>query len=158
MYVWRSVRAGGDTKTPKSRRTLQLPHRCVHALAAFWEHLSAREIVPSQDDQARLVFATRNGTKMSAGNVRREFRRVITRAGLIGTDWTPREMRHSFVSLLSADGVPIENIARLIGHAGGSAVTEKVYRHQIKPVIQDGATVMDRIFPSNDHGAGQSLS
>ncbi|MEV1169972.1 hypothetical protein [Nonomuraea sp. NPDC049784] len=67
-------------------------------------------------------------------------------------------MRRSFASLPPADGVPVEHIARLIGHAGGSAVTEKVYRHQIKPVIQDGATVMDRIFPGNDNGAGQSLS
>ncbi|WP_240777525.1 tyrosine-type recombinase/integrase [Nonomuraea basaltis] len=124
----------------------------------FWEHLSARGTAPNQNDPTCLVFGTRNGTKMSAGNVRREFRRVITRAGLIAADWTPREMRHSFVSLLSADGVPIENISRLIGRAGGSAVTEKVYRHQIKPVIQDGATVMDQIFPGNDRGAGQSLS
>ncbi|MGW0485012.1 tyrosine-type recombinase/integrase [Nonomuraea sp. NPDC003214] len=156
MYVWRSVRATGDTKTPTSRRTLQLPHRCVRALVAFWEHLADRDLAPSERDQARLVFATRNGTTMSAGSVRREFRRVIRRAGLVDADWTPRKMRHSFVSLLSADGVPVENIARLIGHAGGSAVTEKVYRHQIRPVIQDGATVMDRIFPGHDH-EGQSL-
>ncbi|WP_336212843.1 tyrosine-type recombinase/integrase [Nonomuraea sp. LPB2021202275-12-8] len=72
------------------------------------------------------MFATRNGTKMSAGNVRREFRRVISRAGLVSSAWTPREMRHRFVSLLSADGVPVENIARLIGHGGGSAVTGKI--------------------------------
>ncbi|MGP3933866.1 tyrosine-type recombinase/integrase [Nonomuraea sp. KM88] len=107
---------------------------------------------PGKDDQARLVFATRNGTAMSAGNVRREFRWVITRAGLVGSEWTPREMRHSFVSLLSADSVPIEHIARLIGHAGGSAVTEKVYRQQIRPVMQEGVAIMDRIFPAPDHG------
>jgi integrase len=28
IYVWRSVRHGGDTKTVKSRRTLALPQRC----------------------------------------------------------------------------------------------------------------------------------
>ncbi|MEV4224250.1 tyrosine-type recombinase/integrase [Nonomuraea sp. NPDC049725] len=106
MYVWRSVRATGDTKATKSRRTLQLPHRCVRALVALWEHLADRDLAPSERDQARLVFATRNGTTMSAGNVRREFRRAIRRAGLVDADWTPREMRHSFVSLLSADGVP----------------------------------------------------
>jgi hypothetical protein len=32
IYVWRSERHGGDTKTEKSRRTLALPHRCVEAL------------------------------------------------------------------------------------------------------------------------------
>jgi integrase len=32
VFVWRSDRAGGDTKTPKSRRTLALAARCVVAL------------------------------------------------------------------------------------------------------------------------------
>jgi hypothetical protein len=30
--VWRSVRAGGDTKTKKSRRTLKPPQRCGDVL------------------------------------------------------------------------------------------------------------------------------
>ncbi|GAA4589830.1 hypothetical protein GCM10023194_45060 [Planotetraspora phitsanulokensis] len=32
VAVWRSVRAGGDTKTRKSRRTLALSKRCLDAL------------------------------------------------------------------------------------------------------------------------------
>jgi integrase len=32
VEVWRSVRAGGDTKTMKSRRTIALPDICVRAL------------------------------------------------------------------------------------------------------------------------------
>ena len=32
IYVWRSQRDGGDTKTEKSRRTLALPQRCMEAL------------------------------------------------------------------------------------------------------------------------------
>jgi hypothetical protein len=32
VFVWRADRAGGDTKTPKSRRTLALPRRCVEAV------------------------------------------------------------------------------------------------------------------------------
>jgi hypothetical protein len=50
------------------------------------------------------------------------------------------------VSLLSDDGVAIERISRLVGHTG-TTVTEKVYRHQLRPVIQHGAVAMDRIFP-----------
>jgi integrase len=61
-------------------------------------------------------------------------------------------MRHSFVSLLSDSGVPIEHISRLVGHSG-SAVTETVYRQQLKPVMEEGATVMDRIFPSSGAGS-----
>jgi integrase len=66
--------------------------------------------------------------------------------------WTPREMRHSFVSLLSDSGVPIESIARLVGHAGGSAVTETAYRKQIRPVLLEGAEAMDRIFTTPTPG------
>ena len=68
-------------------------------------------------------------------------------------DWTPRELRHSFVSLLSEHGVAVEEIARLVGHAGGSKVTEQVYRHELRPVIQTGATAMDELFTGTD-GAG----
>jgi len=34
IYVWRSVRADGDTKTEKSRRTLGLPIQAAEALRA----------------------------------------------------------------------------------------------------------------------------
>ena len=34
---------------------------------------------------------------------------------------------------------------RLVGHSGTS-VTEVVYRHQIRPAIQTGATVMDQLL------------
>ena len=57
-------------------------------------------------------------------------------------------MRHSFVSLLCDIGMSSEQIARLVGHSG-TIVTETVCRHQIRPVIGDGATAMDRIFPGD---------
>ncbi|MCO1657065.1 hypothetical protein [Pseudonocardia humida] len=37
----------------------------------------------------------------------------------------------------SAGAAAVEQIARLIGHAGGSAVTETVYRKQLRPVIDE---------------------
>jgi integrase len=46
---------------------------------------------------------------------------------------------------LSDAGVPVEMISQLVGHRGTS-VTEIVYRHQIRPVIQTGETVMDELF------------
>ncbi|MEV5574426.1 tyrosine-type recombinase/integrase [Spirillospora sp. NPDC052269] len=64
--------------------------------------------------------------------------------------WTPRELRHSFVSITSDSGVPLENIADLCGHAS-TAVTEEVYRHQLKPVITKGAEAINSVF-----GRGES--
>jgi integrase len=146
LMVWRSARAGGDTKTRKSRRTLALPRRCVQALT---EHrraqVATRLAAGTRWQDSDLVFASSVGTQLDAHNVRRVFRRVINAAGLEPGEWTPRELRHSFVSLLSDADVPLENISRLVGHSG-SAVTELVYRKQIRPVIADGAEAMDRIF------------
>ncbi|MGD0700929.1 MAG: tyrosine-type recombinase/integrase [Trebonia sp.] len=52
---------------------------------------------------ADLVFAIRTGGTLDAANVRREFK-AACRAAEIGDDWTPRELRHSFGSLMSNFG------------------------------------------------------
>ena len=145
LYVWRSERHGGDTKTEKSRRTLALPRRCTEALRQHMEQqdrdrLSAGELWQEHG----LVFASRVGTPLSANNVIRAFRIITMKAGL-GEDWVPREMRHTFVSVLSANGVPVESIALLAGHER-TATTESVYRHEIRPALTQGAEVMDKIF------------
>ncbi|MGP4004576.1 site-specific integrase [Streptomyces sp. 8N706] len=147
IAVWRSVRAGGDTKTRKSRRTLALPERCIQALGMHrelqgWQRLD----VGDRWREHGLVFTSAVGTPLDAANSRRAFRQAIKGVdGLTPAEWTPRELRHSFVSLLSDRGIPLEEISRLVGHSS-TAVTEEVYRKQIRPVVQSGAVAMDRIF------------
>ena len=65
--------------------------------------------------------------------------------------WTPRELRHSFVSLLSSTGMSIEDISHLVGHAS-SRVTELVYRKELRPVLTRGASTMDALFPREKPG------
>jgi len=144
----RSVRAGGDTKTRKSRRALILPQRAVDALQALWEIRICAH--PQMPECACLVFVTSTGRPLAAGNVRRDFRKIVDAAGLPGREWAPRELRHSFVSLLSDARVPIESISRLVGHRS-TMVTETVYRKQLRPLIEGGAEVMDLIFPPWPH-------
>ncbi|MFE9192252.1 tyrosine recombinase XerC [Micromonospora sp. NPDC007208] len=146
IQVWRSDRDGGDTKTRKSRRTLALPARCVTALTHHRQRQEQERKTAGKDWQPLgVVFASTVGTALDAANVRRAFRRVLALAGLDPAAWTPRELRHSFVSLLSDSGVSLEDIADLCGHSG-TTVTELVYRHQLRPVLLQGAAVMDRIF------------
>lgn len=150
VMVWRSVREDGDTKTQRSRRSLALPTRCVEVLREHRVHQAEhRQKTGERWTDNDLVFASRVGTELNPGNVRRGFRRVVEKAGLNPTDWTPRELRHSFVSLLSDSRVPVEKISLLVGHKG-SHVTELVYRKQLRPVVEDGATVMDDLFGPRD--------
>ena len=145
IAVWRSVRLGGDTKTSKSRRTLGLPVAVVEALR---EHRVRQEGEKAAAGElwrdCGLVFTTTVGTELDAANVRRSFRSICKAAG-VGENWTPRELRTSFVSLLSASGVPVEEIARLAGHSS-SRTTEVIYRKELRPVLVKGAEVMDQIF------------
>jgi integrase len=145
VAVWRSVRQGGDTKTAKSRRTLALPQIAVQALSEHRRRQAEDRLAAGAVWRDHgLVFASAVGTPLDASNVRREFRRITGVAGL-GAAWAPRDLRHTFVSLMSADGVPIEEIASLAGH-NRTATTELVYRHELRPVITAGAEAMDRIL------------
>jgi integrase len=135
VQVWRPVRARGDVKTEKSRRTLALPQLAAGALRAHAER---------EQRTGGLVFATRTGRELDAANVRREFRKACKAAG-VGPGWTPRELRHTGISLLSLGGLPVEEIARIAGHAS-TRTTEVVYRRELRPVITGGAQTVDRLL------------
>jgi integrase len=145
VAVWRSVRAHGETKTERSRRTLGLPAAAVQALRA-WSGSQAGERLAAGDgwQDTGLVFTNHVGAALDAGNVRKMFKRICTEAG-VGDGWTPRELRTTFVSLMSHQGVSIEEIARLAGHAT-TRTTEIVYRRELRPVITTGAEIMDQLF------------
>ena len=155
VSVWRSVRAHGDTKTERSRRTLKLPEIAVEALRAQRRRQADERARAGELWQKHgLVFTTTVGTPYESHNLRRDFRRV-TRAAGIGAQWVPKELRTSFVSMMSYQGVPVEEIARLAGHAS-SRTTEVIYRRELRPVITTGAEVMDQIFRSKQPRAQQA--
>lgn len=147
VEVWRSVRTKGETKTPKSHRTIALPRQVVTILTAV---RAAAEIAAEDAGRAlrpdSYVFASGVGTVRDAANVRRDLRKAVKAAGIEGT-WTPREFRHTFVSLMAYAGVREELIADLVGHQRTST-TRTVYRHQLRPVITAGAEALDNLFDS----------
>lgn len=75
--------------------------------------------------------------------------RVITRKAGIGGRWKVRELRHSFVSILSDGNVSVERIADLVGHST-PGTTQTVCRRQIRPIIVHGAEAMDAVFGNGD--------
>jgi integrase len=147
VAVLRADRAGGDTKTPRSRRALKLAQVAAAALRE-WRADQAEERANAGPrwQEGDLLFTTALGGPLDAKSIRRMFKDICERAGL-GRGWAPRDLRHTFVSLLSDDGMAIEKIARLVGHTS-SHVTESVYRQELRPVLQEGAEVMDRLFRS----------
>jgi integrase len=139
IAVWRSTRASGDTKTAASRRTLGIGTLAVEALQ---RRLAQQQDEPGNSDG--LVFTTSRGTALDPNNVRHAMQRITTAAGL-GGNWSPRELRHTFVSIMSEAGVPLEEVSRLVGHSN-LQTTSTIYRRELRPTIQTGATVMDAVM------------
>jgi len=81
---------------------------------------------------------------VSRQRVHKRFREVMAAAGL-GSDWQPRETRHSFVSIASDSGASIEDIADAAGHVNAN-VTRAVYRHQISDTVTRAPAAMDRVL------------
>jgi len=150
IHVWRSARRDGDTKTPKSRRSLQLPRRAIAALQAH-KTRQARERLAAgamwQDNN--LVFCNEDGRRYTSRALNWRFSRMTKRAGI--GHWHAHEGRHTAVSIMSHNGVPIQEISDTVGHKS-THVTETVYRHVIVPAIRGGATVMDDVFGDKDNG------
>lgn len=134
----------GAPKTPGSHRTLDLPAAVVDALTAQRRAQAAERLHAGKHWQdLGLVFANELGGLVDPSNYRRELSKV-TEAAELG-HWSPNELRHSAVSLLSAAGVPLEQIADLVGHSS-TRMTGGVYRHRVDPSVAAAVAPMDALF------------
>jgi integrase len=73
------------------------------------------------------------------------FSKMTRKAGF--GHWHAREGRHTAVSIMSSNGVPIQEISDTVGHKS-THVTETVYRRVIVPAIRGGATGHGRCLRS----------
>jgi integrase len=148
VHVWRSASRSGDTKTPASKRSLELPKRAVIALTAHQpRQAQERRAAGEAWHDNNLVFCHENGAPYTSDQLNWRFSKVTRRAG-IGR-WHAHEGRHTAVSIMSSNGVPIQDISDTVGHKS-THVTETVYRHVIVPEIRGGATVMDDVFNDDE--------
>jgi integrase len=80
------------------------------------------------------------------------FGKMTRRAGI--GHWHAHKGRHTEVSIMSSNGVPLQDISDTVGHKS-THVIETVYRHVIVPAIRGGSTVMDQVFGQADDGDDQ---
>ena len=78
---------------------------------------------PAWDDTS-LVFTTPSGKMINPSTSQAAVSKLTKSAGL--GHWHLHELRHSTVSILSAPGVPLEQVADVVGHAPGSKMTGEV--------------------------------
>lgn len=138
-----SVYRGAVKRSTSGRRTLALPDPAAAALRAHRKAQAAERLKagPGCWSETGLVFTSEVGTMLDPSNVRRTFRRVATRAGL--DPGFPYLLRHTAASLLIDAGVPVEQVADLLGD--DPRTLYRFYRHRVRPVV-DAASAMPAIL------------
>jgi integrase len=148
VHVWRSASKSGDTKTPKSKRSLVMPKRAITAPKAHKAMQDRERTAAGESWQGtNLVFCHEDGSMYTSDALNWRFSKTTRKAGI--GHWHAHEGRHTAVSIMSSNGVPIQEISDTVGHKS-THVTETVYRHVIVPAIKGGATVMDHVFDDDE--------
>jgi integrase len=145
--IFRSLqRIGGrlqltETKTPKSRRTVQLPQYAVRALRAHRaRQLEDRLAAGSAWAGSDLVFTNRLGGPIEPTTLRLRFRRLLTQAGL--PQIRLHDLRHGAASLMLAQSVPMKTIQEILGHSSIS-ITADLYAHLGEQLKREATDAMD---------------
>ena len=125
----------GELGTPKSRRSRRVIDMAP-TLEAALHRLSAER-------HSDFVFCSRDGTPMDADNFRhRDFPRALRRAGLRHVRF--HDLRHTYTSLLIAQGAHPKYIQVQLGHASIQTTLDR-YGHLMPEIHQAEARKLDRL-------------
>lgn len=139
----------GEVKTPRSRRSLNLPDPLVPVLRRqMAAQANDRRAAGPRWAENGLVFTTRLGGPIDPRNVYRDFRKFAESIGL--GRWHPHELCHSAASLMLMQSVPLEVVSNVLGHST-IRITADVYGHILEPQRQSAAEAMaGALWPKSD--------
>ncbi len=130
------------TKTNAGRRTLNLSKKTISWLKNQKKQQAQEQLASSKKwlNQNNLVFTTSTGKPLRRSNVgRRDFKRVIKRAGLKNV--TLHSLRHTHAAMLISQDTDPKTICQRLGHEN-VAFTLQTYGH---------------LFPGKDKQAAEKL-
>lgn len=135
-----------EPKTPKSRRTIDLPVRAVAALEVERERQEARRKAAGTAwnppvGMDGLVFSDGIGSPLRGPSVTHGFQRRCATLGLPSVPF--HALRHSAASTLLAAGVPLKTVSETLGHST-ITLTADTYGHLAPELRRDAADAMDR--------------
>jgi integrase len=140
-----------DTKTSSSRRSVNLPRGIVGMLETRRGQQAEDAINLGQEwINGGYIFTTKLGAPLDPRNLLREFKGICEAAGL--GNWHIHELRHSAASLMLAQGVKIQVVSDILGHAS-IRMTADVYGHILAPDRHAAAETMNNLlFPEEAFG------
>ena len=141
VHVQRSLRRSdrtiGRAKNASSNRYVPIPRALVPIVEAWLLERRRLEVLAGSTwRDSGLVFVDGRGRPLAGSTVSHWFADACRRAEVPAYRW--HDLRHAYASTLLAKRLPIERVAKLLGHASTS-ITFRTYWH----VIRDEASVDD---------------
>ena len=131
----------GKPKTQRGRRKIALGNEAGTVLRRVRAQQAEWRLQAGSAWQGRgHVFTNNIGSPTDPERITRSFRRLVQEHDL--PHLTPHGLRHTWVSILSAAGVPIDVISKQAGHAS-VAFTLDIYSHMIDSVERKAADAVD---------------
>jgi integrase len=134
-------------KTKESRRIVFLPDVLIAALRLHWQRQQDERA--TRDTEWRehgLIFPSNVGTPMSPRNIVRHFKSALAATDL-ATTTRFHDLRHSCASILLAQGVPLTEVSKLLGHSS-IQITADLYGHVYEDVQRETASAMGKLLGS----------
>lgn len=150
LYVQRQVqRVPGkswsfiEPKTRAGRRPLRLGPESLDVLRRHKEQQDLeREAVGKRWRNNNLIFPNGVGNPMDSDNLRKDFGRVLSEAGLPKIRF--HDLRHTAASLMLNNNIPPLVVSRVLGHSRPST-TMDIYAHLYHASLEGAAMLMDQL-------------
>lgn len=131
------------TKTASSARPLLISTAAVMMLLEYqrWQDEQRAQLGDAWEDQDGRVFTTDTGAPIFPDSVTQWFSKFIARSGMPKV--TVHSLRHTYASLMIADGVPLVVVSKQLGHAQTST-SANIYAHAIASAQAKAMQTLDR--------------
>ena len=143
-------------KTANSNRPLRLSRSAFLLLQEYkqWQDAQREKLGDAWEDEDGRVFTTDSGAPLFPDSISQWFTKFIKRNGLPKV--TVHSLRHTYASLMIAEGTPLVVVSHQLGHAQAST-TANIYAHVIKSAEAKAAQTFDKfndlIVPSEPHNS-----
>jgi integrase len=128
--AWTALEGRGHLtgpKTPSAKRTLPVPQATLSRLKVRWQELLERGFRPKDLKEFWLFPSSKDPSRpLNPHTLAHALRKMTARLGLPPV--RVHDLRHSYGSLLLANGAPLELVSERMGHANPS-ITLNIYRH-----------------------------
>ncbi len=145
----------GDVKTAAGRRTITLSETTVKALRRQDIRQKKMKLKAGQNwnNELNLVFTNSTGGPLRRTTIaRRDFKRILRRAGLEGQGITLHSLRHTHASILIFQGADIKVISHRLGHEN-IVITLQTYGHLLPGHDERAAAKMDAFTAALELGS-----